>query len=192
MIRKQAVNIYDFDHTIYDGDVSMHFILYCQRRNPRLWKYLPVSAFALIGYMIGLYDRKQVKEAAFSFLQSIKDIDTTVDLFWQGRETKIKRWYIELHKDTDIIISASPEFLLRPITKTLGVKKLIATKMDKNTGKIAGKNCRAEEKVERLHAYDHSLVINACYSDSMSDKPLFDIAQQAYIVKKHKIVPFGR
>ena len=28
-------NIYDFDHTIYDGDASFDFIQYCLLRNPK-------------------------------------------------------------------------------------------------------------------------------------------------------------
>ena len=39
-------------------------------------------------------------------------------------------------KDDDVIISASPEFLLKPICKKINIKYLIASNVDKNSRKI--------------------------------------------------------
>lgn len=183
----RKINVYDFDHTIYDGDASMDFIAYCLKRSPRLWKYLPSQAFVLGLYVLRLRTRKQVKQVAFAFLKDINDTDEIVASFWRDHEHKIKAWYLEQKQAGDLIVSASPEFLLTPIMKKLGVSRLIATVMDPQTGKIAGKNCRAAEKVSRLHQYDPSLSINECYSDSMSDLPLLKLADKPYIVKKHTI-----
>ena len=57
-------------------------------------------------------------------------------------------FYLDKKNNTDIIISASPEFLLKPVSKKLKFK-LIATKVDKKRGLFLGKNCYGKEKVKR-------------------------------------------
>ena len=46
----------------------------------------------------------------------------------------------------DVIISASPEILLTEICRRLGIKYLIASKVEKITGKYYGENCYGKEK----------------------------------------------
>ena len=192
MNHTKSVNTYDFDHTIYHGDASFDFILYCFLRNPRLWKYMPANAAAALRYILGPSDRKQVKQAAFAFLRDLPNVDKTLERFWAKHEYKIKQWYRDRHKSTDIIISASPEFLLEPITKKLKMGALLATRMDKHTGRIDGENCRGEEKLHRLKAYDAGLMINNFYSDSLSDAPLLRLASNAYLVKGHAVTSLDK
>lgn len=184
---RAALNIYDFDHTIYDGDASLDFIIYCLLRYPKTWVYLPHQFIAIIRYILGQWNRKQVKQAAFAFLQALPDTNTIVTTFWNSHERKIKPWYLQQKQTSDLIISASPEFLLQPIAMKLGVLPPIATVMNPNTGAIVGENCRAEEKVERLHKYDPTINIANCYSDSQSDLPLLRLAKNAYLVKKNTL-----
>lgn len=187
MNSQNPVNVYDFDHTIYHGDASFDFILYCLMRNPRLWKYLPASALAVAQYIFGISDRKRVKQVAFRFLRDMSDIDKTLNEFWTKHELKIKQWYRNQHQASDIVISASPEFLLDPIAKKLKIQALLATRMDKHSGEINGENCREEEKLRRLKEYDAKLKPDNVYSDSWSDAPLLGLANRAYIVKRHTI-----
>jgi len=186
-MRTKPVNVYDFDHTIYDGDASFDFILYNFLKSPKLWSHTPSMISAIIGYIFGRYDRKEVKQIAFSFVKDVKDIDLEVDRFWKKYANKLSPWYLEKKQTTDIIVSASPEFLLRPVSDDLNVG-LIATRMDKKTGAIRGENCRGSEKVTRLKRYDASLVIGEAFSDSLSDLPFLQKAKHAYIVRKQTIV----
>lgn len=186
----KPVNVYDFDHTIYKGDASLHFILYCFRQSIQPWKRLPSYAVVLLCYLLGLRNRKEVKQVAFSFLRDIQNIDNLVSDFW-GKHTKnIKPWYMSQHKTSDVIISASPDFLLEPVAKGLGVKVLLATRMDRYSGKIKGENCRGVEKVRRLQAHNPGIVVNEFYSDSLSDLPLAKLANRAYLVKKRSTSTF--
>lgn len=185
------VNVYDFDHTIYDGDASLDFIRYCLTRDVRLWAYLPAMSWDLVLYVLGFRTRKQVKQTAFKFLKDLKDADAVVEEFWRLHSKKIKAIYADSKSDNNIIISASPEFLLGPIATTLSAD-LIATNMDKNTGSIIGENCRGREKVLRLREEYSNLVVDDMYSDSLSDMPLLKLAQNGYIVSGRKIIPLGR
>lgn len=189
MVKKSAITIYDFDHTIYDGDASVDFYLYSVLHRPILLKYVPYQAWHLLLYILGLHSRKSFKERFFVFLKSVKDTDVLVDRFWQRHIRKIKDWYLIRDHSNDVIISASPEFLLRSMGDHLSVYALIATKMDKKTGAIQGENCRGEEKVLRLESELGKVDVGSTYSDSLSDTPIFKLAKSAYVVRKNAIIP---
>ena len=95
--------------------------------------------------------------------------------------------FLDQQKPDDMIISASPEFLLKPICEKLGIQHLIASKVDVRTGKFSGENCRGKEKVRRLAAEYGSAYIDQFYSDSHSDLPLAQLADQAFLVKKGSV-----
>ena len=82
------------------------------------------------------------------------------------------------------IISASPEFLLQSMVIQMNNFELIATKVNKKSGRFESKNCYGEEKVKRLKKHiTNEFKIENFYSDSISDKYLAEISQNSYIVK---------
>lgn len=181
------MNAYDFDETIYDGDSTRDFYFYCVKKFPSVLKFLPYQAFYFALFVFGFITKTQFKEKFYIFFTAVKDIDGAVEDFWKSHGNGIKKWYLEAKKDDDVIISASPYFLLAPICKSLGIKHLIASNADKLTGKYNGENCWGEEKVNRLKEYDASFEIENFYSDSLSDSPLAYLAKRAYIVEGDKL-----
>lgn len=122
------------------------------------------------------------KERYFCFLRYI-NVDAYVQEFAEREINNIAGWYLDIKQENDVIISASPQFLVTAFTDRLGIKYILATDMDKHTGKITGKNCRGEEKVMRFQKVFKDSV-DCFYSDSMSDAPMARMAGQAYLVKK--------
>lgn len=181
------MNIYDFDETIYDSDSTKDFYFYCLRRYPKMLFSVPPMFWAFLLYILGVKTKTRFKEKMYGFLRYIPDIDSTLCDFWDKNEYKVKQWYKERHKDSDIIISASPEFLLKPICKRLGIKSLIASRVDKNTGIYTGENCWGEEKVLRLRTEFPEAVCEEFYSDSLSDTPLAGIAGMAKIIRGNEL-----
>ena len=184
------MNVYDFDGTIYNGDSTIDFFLYTIRKNPCALRCLPrqVLGFALYGFKkIG---KTELKEFFFSFLSEI-DAEHLVCEFWEEKKHGIFDWYLQQQHADDIIISASPEFLLKPICRKLGIRHLIASCVDSKTGKFSGENCRGAEKVRRLAAEYNITHIDKFYSDSDSDLPLAQIADQAFLIKKGKITQWN-
>ena len=113
-----------------------------------------------------------------------------VKKFWETHEKNLKKWYLEQKKADDLIISASPEFLLLPICDKLEIK-VIASRVDKFTGKTEGENCWGEEKVRRFNEAGGGK-IDEFYSDSYSDTPLALLADKAFLVTGNKITPFDK
>lgn len=184
------MNTYDFDKTIFYPDSSACFVRFCLRRHPAaVLPTLPRSLYMAFRYMRGKVSAKALKEQIFSFLPAIGDIDGTVRAFWEMNEKRLGAWYLAQKESTDLILSASPRFLLEPVCERLRVK-LIATEMDKLTGRIRGANCHDAEKVRRFRALFPDAHTEAFYSDSLTDSPMAEIADRAYLVKKHRLFPW--
>ena len=180
------INGYDFDGTIYDGDSSVDFYLFCLKKNKKILLQLPIQIYGVILYILGIIEKTQFKEYVFSFVKRIDNIDSYVKEFWDHNSKKIKSWYLKQKEKTDIIISASPEFLLKPLEKKMNIK-VIASKVDKDTGKFIGKNCHDIEKVKRFNEEVKDKKLKAFYSDSMCDKSIMNIAENAFCVRKDVI-----
>lgn len=186
------VNVYDFDKTIYDGDSTLDFYLFCLKKNIKIIKLLPKQLFYIFLYLIKIKNKNEMKEIFFSFLKYIDDIDKYLIDFWKLNYKKIKKWYLIKDHNNDIIISASPEFLLEIPVKKLKVKRLIATLVDKKSGKFLSNNCYGEEKVKRLNKEYSDIIVAKMYTDSLSDKPLLDLSLQGYIVSKNIIKQYEK
>lgn len=182
--------LYDFDGTIYDGDSSVDFFKFCLKKDKKNYKILPKLAIKFLAYKSKNITDTELKEYIFSFLENFKNIDIVVKDFWETHESKIKNFYLEKKHNQDIIISASPEFLLKPICQKLKVKDLIASDVDKTTGKFKKPNNRGEEKVKEFYKKYPKAEILEMYSDSLHDKPLLDLAKKSYFVKKNKLYDY--
>jgi len=180
------MNVYDFDKTIYDGDSTVDFFKFSIKRHPSICLGLPFTSVCFVLMLLRLMGKTRCKQFFYRFLKRIPDIDSETEIFWDINTSKIKGWYKKRQKADDLIISASPEFLLEPVCKKLGVA-LMASRVDRHTGKYSGVNCHGSEKVERYRAVFGDKIIEEFYSDSYSDDPLAQIAVKSFLVDGDKI-----
>ena len=181
------MNVYDFDETIYHGDSTRHFVFWCFRHHPKTLLYIPLIGYsALRYYVFHIGTKTEFKERMYRFLTAIDGAED-VKRFWQEKSGGIKEFYKKNHRDDDVIISASPEFLLKPLGEQLRFT-VIASKVDIHTGKYDGLNCYHAEKVKRFRERYPDGHIEAFYSDSYSDEPLALLADRAYIVKGEELI----
>ena len=80
----------------------------------------------------------------------------------------------QLFITVDKLVNSSTEM-------ALGVR-LIATRMDRHTGEILGKNCHDHEKVTRFYREYPGAHVDRFASDSYSDSPMARIADAAVLV----------
>ena len=177
------MNVFDFDKTIFRGDSTAKFYKYCLKKYPKTWLHIPsmIGAFAKF-YVFKKGTKTQCKEVFYRFLTAIPDVDKAVCDFWDKNIDDVFDWYKKIHDETDVVISASPEFLLEGVCEKLGVAKMMASKVDKKTGEYQGENCHGEEKVRRFYEYLPEGVIDNFYSDSVSDAPLAKISKDAFVI----------
>ena len=185
----ERVNVYDFDKTILPYDSTEAFFAYCLRR----WPKSAVPALGALPYAAGvklhLTTKTRAKEVFYRFLTRVPDVDAAVEDFWRGRFGDIWPWYLERKRPDDIISSASPDFLLRPVAERLGVR-LIASRVDRRSGWTLGENNHGPEKVARLRMEYPGVEVGEFYSDSLSDTPMAEIAGRAFIVKRGELQPW--
>ena len=184
------MNVYDFDKTIFYPDSSATFFRFCLRRYPAaVLAVLPRAVPMVLGYRRGRVSAKELKQQLFSFLKKMQDPEKLVEAFWEENLSRLGDWYLEQKRPDDVIISASPVFLLAPVCRQLGVH-LIATDMDIDSGLIRGENCHDTEKPRRFFLQYPQGHVDAFYSDSLSDTPMAELADRAWLVRKHRLSPW--
>ena len=101
-------------------------------------------------------DKQKFKEHMFAFLTDLKEPEKMLSDYWAKNECRIKKFYFETRKEDDLIASASPEFIVRPMIEKLGIKYLIASPVDFKTGKYYGPNCHGQGN-EQAHQGLHGI-----------------------------------
>ena len=185
------MNVYDFDNTILRGDSTARFCAYCLRRYPAIWADLPGQAVNALLFGLKIRKKQVFKQRLLSFLRRIDDVDAAVAGFWEKNYDRVKPFYRETRRPDDVVISASPEFLIAPACARLGIKTVMGSPVDKRTGVFSGPNCHGEEKVRRFRERCPGALIDEFYSDSHSDDPLARLARRAVLVKGDKLLPWN-
>lgn len=183
-------NVYDFDKTIYKRDSTYDFYRFCIKKRPVILVEIPVVFLYAVLFAFQLCSMTAFKEKFFRFLRHLDAVDDLVAEFWEANQEEIADFYRTGRREDDIVISASPEFLLQPVCRILKIERLIASRVDKRTGRFEGENCWGEEKLKRLREEMPGVTVGEFYSDSISDAPLAGIAEKAYIVQHGRLIPW--
>ena len=185
------IDVYDFDGTIYDGDSTADFVLFCLGRHPGMILGAPRLAAAALMLAFKKINLTKFKTVLFGEMSKRFSLEQEADAFWQNEKTRAKlgAWFYETPRDLPIVIaSASPEFELKHAAKILGVETLIGTQCDMKTGALTGKNCKGAQKIERIREVFGDYEVRAMYTDdAKADGPLLAIAREKYIVTHGKV-----
>lgn len=184
------IKAYDFDGTIYDGDSSIDFYKFCLKRKKGICKYWIKQLWFFGLYILGIKTKTGMKETFFCFLKDFDNQEKLIEEFWEKHYLKIKKWYLEKDHSNDIIISASPKFLLKIPYEKLKAKDLIASEVDIKTGRFLEENCHGKEKVKKIKEKYPNVIIEEMYTDSSADLPMVEIALKSFKVKKNQVVPY--
>lgn len=185
--------VYDFDKTIYSKETTVEFTKYILKKEK---KYIFKFFIAFIKSIFYFKNLKLAKEKYYSFLNGMemKKINNYINEFWHIEYTNFFKKIleeIEKNKKTNekiVIISASPEFILKPIKEILGIDNIIGTKFqidDIFISNVISNNCKGKYKVDELKKIYEDFEIINFYSDSISDKPLYDLSKNKYYIDKN-------
>ena len=182
------MNVYDFDKTIYAKDSSIDFYKFNLRQDWTILRFAPKQLWALLNYKLKRIPKTRMKQVFYAYFKTIPNMEERVKAFWAQHEANVRSFYAPQRKADDVIISASPTFLLAPLMKQWGVN-LIATEVDPKTG-LSGENCWGPEKVKRFKQRYPEGKIDQFYSDHLSDVHLAELANEAFLVSDSGIVPW--
>jgi len=176
------MNVYDFDETIFEGDCEERFFRYLSTFKGFRFTRIKFRFFEILSKNLKFMSRTTARQIQYTFLKRIDKIDDFVEEYWNTVEKYMKPWYLKVKKDDDIIASGTPDFLIRPMVLRLGLTGLVATNMDKRTGKITGFFAVGRYKLEYFEKKFNSDEIDNFYSDAYSDHFLADKAKHAYYI----------
>ncbi|MBQ8209647.1 MAG: haloacid dehalogenase-like hydrolase [Clostridia bacterium] len=183
------LDIYDFDKTIVPFDSGSLFCVYAMLHYPKAIRNLPRMFFAAVKYLKH-NDLTAMKSDIFCFIRDIP-VEKAAKKFWDKYEKYIYPWAKKENRERySVMISASPEFLIREVAGRIEIDDYFCTQHDAD-GKIIGINCHDREKVRLFkEKYDGTQVVSV-YSDSIeNDKYIFSLAKNCYHTVKGKKIPF--
>lgn len=191
--------LFDLDHTLIPMDSDHAWGEFTMARgwvDPVAFKQKNDAFYAQ--YQAGtLQVTEYVRFATAAIVQqgAINSIAAHADYMSQVVQKCIKPQALELVRghqaagDTVIIVTATNEFVTRPIADAFGVSELIAVELERTdgadgwyTGGIRGEPSFREGKVTRMtqwlqtHGLSWDTVHTTFYSDSINDLPLLNIA----------------
>lgn len=186
------MRVFDFDNTIYDGESGMDIFLYYLKRDPKgVAKFVPKFMEGFLKYKRHIITIDEVKTEYAShikeYFERIENIYDDFENFWDINMKNIKSFYPKIQKKDDVILSACPYCLLSVATNRLGIKNVIATDLNPETGEI-GEICYHDNKVKMFREQYGDIEIDEFYTDSMSDKPMMDISKTVFLVDGDKLI----
>ena len=185
------MNVYDFDNTIYKGESGFRFYFFCVKHHPKLLKFMFIVVGMLVKYKLCLISESEFlsvcEKYVKDFLAVCPDAEEMVEKFWQKNFKRIKPFYKEIHRDDDIILSASFGFILRPVMEKIGVTRFVCSEVDLENGTIERLCFRKNKPILFKEIYGDEIIENF-YTDSLNDLPLMKMSSnKAYLVKGNKI-----
>lgn len=184
------MKVFDFDNTIYDGESLVDFFCFCVRKKKSLIFKISTVLYAAILYKMNKLSIDDLYIKASKLTKVITnnkaDIDEYVNMFWQKNKKKLKQNMLDKIREEDIIITASPDILIKGIASKLKTKNIISSILNVDTGKFEF-ICFRENKVTVFKEKYPNAIIDEFYTDSLADLPLMKLAKKAYLVSKDKM-----
>ena len=194
--------VFDFDHTLYDGDSGQHLVTWLIRRH---WARIAAALLLapLLLPMVAWLPTRRRGISGFLWIGSIgmhnrRDLDAVIDRYVQANKHRIHAHLLPaalevLHRhrmqgDRVVIATGAPPELARAILDFVAHEDLpvIGTLFRPLLGGlIAAEHCHARNKMRMLWdaGYDR---IAIAYSDSSADLPLLQAASRPVVVNpKH-------
>jgi HAD superfamily hydrolase (TIGR01490 family) len=193
-----GVAAFDFDGTLTRRDSLLPFLVFA--RGAAATAQAVVAESPRFGrVLLGRATRDEAKEALLTRLLAGADLRQLSDvgqafgerLVTRGIRPAMRRrlaWHREAGHRV-VIVSASPTLYLNAAGRRLGVDAVMATELEVDadgrlTGRLAGRNCRGDEKANRLRAWlDDSAHEPSgqvwAYGDSRGDAEMLALADVA-------------
>jgi phosphoserine phosphatase len=185
------MNVYDFDNTIYDGESLVDFFIFCMKKKPELVLYFPFVVYILTLYKLRLLPIEKIYDATTKMTSPIMsnkdDADKFIEEFWEKNHCKLKKEFLEMLTDEDIIITGSPRKLIAGIMDQLKVlpSNIVCSEFNFDTGRCEF-ICFRENKVAIFKEKYPNVVIDRFYTDSLNDIPMMKLSKESYLVKGKK------
>jgi len=192
------VVVFDFDHTLYDGDSFGHVLRWLLKRNA-LRYVAALAATPVLGPMVSFLPTRRRGISAFVWIGTFglhgrRSFDALIDRYVAQHTDELQRRLLPValevlrkHRaagDRVVIATGAPPELARAILAFVAHEDVpvIGTAVGPRYGAVvATRHCHNEEKVRMLRERGYG-DINVAYSDSSADMPLLLAARSPVVV----------
>ena len=190
--------VFDFDHTLYDGDSGSHLFKWLLLRS--WWRSaLALLAAPVAGPMVAFLPTRRAGISVFVWIGTIglhrrRDLDALIDTYVESHVEIIKSRLLPValevfhaHRqagDRVVVATGAPPELARAILAFVAHESVpvIGTAVGPRFGAVvATRHCHAQEKMRMLRERGHADIAIA-YSDSSADLPLLQAAKAPVVV----------
>ena len=140
------MNIFEFNHVIYKGNINIKFFLHCLKKDPKLIKYIFINIWYLIVSTIIISKKDLYETKKFNYLKDIKNLNKEIKIF-----TKKSKYKVFLDDDKDLIIDKVPKMLIEEVFNS---SKICAYEFDENYNvdlKLFNDNLNKIKKCNKLY-----------------------------------------
>ena len=190
--------VFDFDHTLYDGDSGSHLFAWMIRRNP-LRALVALLASPVLGPMVAYLPTRRWGISGYVWIGSfgvhrVREFDRVIDRYVAEHREQIQARLLPValavfarHRergDRVVVATGAPPGLARAILDFTGHGDVpvVGTMVAPRGGAVvATRHCHHEEKMRMLRERGYG-DIDMAYSDSWADLPLLKAARRPVVV----------
>ncbi len=193
MLRKTDIVVFDFDGTLSARDSNIEFAKYCFKHSCRPWFYLPLMGVCAVARWVkpdGVWWRENIRR--FLTRDMVKKFAPEFIKLHKRERFGWAKERVQSERDagrTVVLISASTDYLVPYLVRDMKFDVVLTSRMEKNRPWKYEYLCWGLNKVYALDewARQNKIIphVVRSYSDSKSDLPMMDIAdEQVWIDRK--------
>lgn len=194
--------VFDFDHTLYDGDSGGHLVKWLIKRNP-LRVAAALAASVVLGPMVAFLPTRRRGVSGYIWIGTFglhgrRSFDALIDRYVAAHREEVQQRLLpaalevfrrhRLAGDRVIVATGAPPELARAILSFVAHEDVpvIGTAVGPRWGAVVAiRHCHSEEKMRMLRERGYGDVAVA-YSDSSADLPLLKAAHKPVVVNPKK------
>lgn len=204
------VVVFDFDHTLYDGDSGGHLVKWLIQRNP-LRTAVALAASVVLGPMVAFLPTRRRGISGYIWIGTFglhgrRSFDALIDQYVATHRDEVQQRLLphalEVFRDHRargdhvVVATGAPPELARAILSFVAHEDVpvIGTAVGPRLGAVvATRHCHNEEKMRMLRERGYGEIAVA-YSDSSADLPLLKAARAPVVVnpKAARVAMFRR
>jgi len=202
--------VFDFDHTLYDGDSGSHLFKWLIER--AWWRrVLAILAAPVAGPMVAFLPTRRAGISIFVWIGTVglhrrRDLDELIDRYVEGHVDTIRARLLPIalevlqrHREAGdhvVVATGAPPELARAILAFVAHEDVpvVGTLVGPKFGAVGAlRHCHHAMKMTMLREAGFTRPVAIAYTDSSADLPLLQAAQAPVVVnpKASKVAMFG-
>ena len=203
--------VFDFDHTLYDGDSGSHLFKWLIER--AWWRnLLALLAAPVAGPMVAFLPTRRAGISVFVWIGSVglhrrRDLEALIDRYVQRHADAIRARLLPialdvLHRhreagDRVVVATGAPPALARAILAFVAHEgvPVVGTLVGPKFGALGAlRHCHHAMKMTMLREAGYTQPVAVAYTDSSADLPLLQAARNPVVVnpKRNRVAMFRR